>query len=153
MLDDFDCLPLEMVSQRDLIKIDVNRAIKSRQRAFKFDDEAYNQGTIAINSRSFLKPINSRLKYKVERWYYNKVDSIIGFNRRDYPDAKKALEAKAQLVMQHREELEPYTAKYEDYMERCKNAIRIKQKKIDGKLTVWCIIDFEILDFCHVDHI
>jgi len=153
MIDIIEELPLEMVSQRDLIRRDINRAIKNRVRAFQFTDEVYNYKTLGTNARDFIKPFNSRLKTKVERWYYDKVDSILEFDRKSYPDSKKAFEAKSKLIAKNKEIIEPYRIKYEDYLARCNKAIYVKQKKIKGIRTIWCIIDFEILDFCRVDHI
>ena len=153
MIDYTEELPLEMLSQRDLIRRDINHAIKNRIKVFQFTDEFYNLKTLGTNARDFLKPFNSRLKTKVERRYYNKIDSILNFNRKDYSDPKKAFEAKAALIAKNRELVEPYIIKYDDYLLRCNKAIYVKQKKVNGFRTFWCIIDFELLDFCHIDHI
>lgn len=153
MIDYTEELPLEMLSQRDLIRRDINYAIKNRIKAFQFTDEFYNFKTLSTNARDFLRPFNSRLKTKVERRYYNKIDSVLNFSRKDYPDPKKAFEAKAALIAKNRELVEPYITKYDDYLLRCNKAIYVKQKKFNGVRTLWCIIDFELLDFCHVDHI
>lgn len=146
-------LPKEAISQRDVIRKDINNAIKRNIPLFEFDDERYNKRTLAMNIKSLLKPTVSKMKFFIDNWYTDKVNAEIGFIRKDYIDPKKAYEAKTKLVLENADKLRPLRAQYEDYMERCNNAIRAKKMCINGEIHVYCMIDFELLEFCNLKHI